>query len=111
MLVQSFLEDRNLVIKIEGDIDHHTSEEIREKIDRDYFREKAKNIVFELSSVSFMDSSGIGMLIGRYKNIEKQGGQVAICNVSENIERIFNMSGLQKIIKCYTTLDEALKEI
>ncbi|MCL2592437.1 MAG: anti-sigma F factor antagonist [Defluviitaleaceae bacterium] len=91
--------NRNLIVKISGDIDHHTSEEIREKIEREYKRENAKNIVFDFSHVNFMDSSGIGMIIGRYKTTEQAGGKVFVRAMSENVERIFNISGLHKIIE------------
>ena len=105
------IEERNLIIKIKGDIDHHTAEEIREKAEKEYKRLNAKNMIFNFEDVAFMDSSGIGMIIGRYKNIEKQGGNVAVCNVSENVKRIFNMSGLHKIISCYDTEEEAINKL
>lgn len=105
------IENRNLIVKIIGDIDHHTAEDIRDKAEKDFKRLNAKNIIFDFEEVSFMDSSGIGMIIGRYKNIEKQGGNVAVCNASENIKRIFNMSGLHKIIASYDTLEEAIDKL
>jgi len=105
------IQDRNLIVKIKGDIDHHTAEEIRNKSEKEYQRLNAKNMIFNFEHVTFMDSSGIGMIIGRYKNIEKQGGNVAVCNVSENIKRIFTMSGLHKIIACYDTEEDAIKNL
>lgn len=105
------IEDRNLIVKIKGDIDHHTAEEIKEKTETNYKRLNAKNIIFDFQDVSFMDSSGIGMIIGRYKNIEKQGGNVAVYNVSESVKIIFNMSGLHKIITCCDTLEETLDKL
>lgn len=105
------IEDRNLIIKIKGDIDHHTAEEIRDKSEKEFKRLNAKNMIFNFEGVSFMDSSGIGMIIGRYKNIEKQGGNIAVCNVPESVKRIFNMSGLHKIIPCYDTQEEAMDKL
>lgn len=101
-------EERNLIIKIKGEIDHHTAEEIRTKVDNEYSRSNSKNIIFDFSGISFMDSSGIGMVIGRYKYAEKQGGKVVVCNISGDSKRIFNISGLQKIINSYDSLELAV---
>ena len=101
------VQKRNLYIKIKGDIDHHTAEEIRTRADREMARENAKNIIFDFSEVSFMDSSGIGMVMGRYKAVAETGGKVAVMGISEPINRIFEISGLKKIIPCVKTQDEA----
>lgn len=100
----------NLVVKIVGEIDHHCSLEIKTRIDRALARCGAKNVIFDFSGVSFMDSSGIGILIGRYKELARKGGEVYAINIAGDIGRIFNISGLKKIIKCRGTLDEAVKE-
>ena len=101
--------NRNLIVKIIGDIDHHSSKDIREKIDKEINKHKIKNIIFDFSEVIFMDSSGIGMVIGRYKNIEKAGGKVAISSISDEAKRIFELSGLFRIINLYDNIDSALK--
>lgn len=101
-------EERNLIIKINGEIDHHTAEEVRTKVDNEYSRSNSKNIIFDFSGITFMDSSGIGMVIGRYKATEKQGGKVVVCSISGDAKRIFNISGLQKIINSYDSLEMAV---
>lgn len=103
--------NRNLIVAINGDIDHHTSEEIRTKLDKEYTRSSAKNIIFDFSKVDFMDSSGIGMVIARYKNATQSGGKVGICAVSSSVDRIFMMSGIYKIIQKYDSMEDALKEM
>ncbi len=108
MEIVSNLKDRNLIVKITGDIDHHSSGEIRDKVEKDFSRENAKNILFDFSNVSFMDSSGIGMIIGRYKHIEQLGGKVFACCIRDDIKRIFMISGLHKLINMYSSIDEAL---
>ena len=67
-----------IYIFTEGEIDHHNAEELRDKIDGAYERSACKHMVFDFTKVTFMDSSGIGLLIGRYKNAEKRGGAVSI---------------------------------
>ena len=103
--------NRNLIVKIIGDIDHHTTEELRFKIDKEFKKLNCKNIIFDFSEVEFMDSSGIGMVIGRYRNIENAGGIVCVSSISTDAKRIFDVSGLHKIIKVYNNIDEALKNI
>jgi stage II sporulation protein AA (anti-sigma F factor antagonist) len=97
----------NLVINIIGDIDQHNTEELRVKIDRAFERSHCRHIIFDFSSVSFMDSSGIGLLIGRYKTASAKGGAVAIAGMTNELKRIYNISGLKKIIKSFDTLDDA----
>lgn len=103
--------DRNLIIKVIGEIDHHTSEMIREKIDKEFSRSNAKNIIFDFSGINFMDSSGIGVIMGRYRNTEQIGGKVAIVGANQSLNRIFNISGLHKIINSYDNMEQALKNL
>lgn len=100
--------DNSFLIKFFGEIDHHYTEEIREKIDREFKKSSAKNILFDFSEVGFMDSSGIGMIIGRYKLAKERGGETICFGLKENTKKIFQMSGLLKLIKCFKTKDDAI---
>lgn len=100
-----------LIVSVNGEIDHHTSEEIRGEIEDKFYRMNAKNLIFDFSKTSFMDSSGIGMIIGRYKYVKNFGGRVCVARVNEKFDRIFKMSGLYKIINGYETIDEAIDGI
>lgn len=100
----------SLLININAEIDHHTSYLLREKMDKEINRKDIKNIVFDFKNVSFMDSSGVGLIIGRYKVIEKIGGKVAIVNTNPKIKRIFEISGLFKIIRPYNDIQAAISE-
>lgn len=102
--------NRTLIVKIIGDIDHHSSEEIRNKIDKEFNRNNARDIILDFGGVEFMDSSGIGMIIGRYKNTELKGGRVLAVNINRDVERIFDISGLKKIIACFDSVSDAMKE-
>lgn len=97
------------IIELNGDIDHYTSEKIRREIYMNTGRYVNKMII-DLSGVEFMDSSGIGMILGRYREIKERGGKIALTGIKGNMERIFNMSGLYKIIGRYDTVNDALKE-
>ena len=103
--------DRNLIVQINGDIDHHYAEEIRDKIDKQFSRSNSKNIILDFSKVTFMDSSGIGMIIGRYKIIEKHGGKLFIASIPKDISRLFNISGLQKIIPQFDSPEQAVNNL
>ena len=102
---------KTLITSVAGDIDHHNAAQIKEKIDKVIERDNIKNIVFDFSKVSFMDSSGIGMIIGRYKLIERRSGKTAICAMNKDIKRIFDISGLGKIIKVYDSVANAISKI
>ena len=99
----------NLIIKLEGELDHHSSEEIRRKIDSEYYNKNLKNLVLDLDGLKFMDSSGIGLIMGRYKNCKEQNGSISIVNINPKIGRIVEMSGLKEIVPIYTTIEEAIK--
>ncbi|MDR2183655.1 MAG: anti-sigma F factor antagonist [Clostridiales bacterium] len=96
----------NLVVKIMGEIDHHSADEIRHVAEREFFKSGAKNMIFDFAHVGFMDSSGIGMIIGRYKELKKVDGRVFAINIGPEVGRIFDISGLKKIIPCYSSIDE-----
>ena len=91
-------EDNVLYIYIKEEIDHHTTEKIRRKMDNEITRFMPRKVVFDFSNVSFMDSAGIGLLIGRYKMAKLLGGTTKIINTNKNIERVLEMSGITKII-------------
>ena len=96
----------NLVVKIRGEIDHHSAQGIKQAVMDEFARAAARNIVFDFAHVSFMDSSGIGMVIGRYKELSKLGGRVFAINIGADIGRIFEISGLKRIVPCFSSLDE-----
>lgn len=101
----------HLVIKLNGELDHHTAEEIRDEIDKEIDNKNIKNIIFDLEDMDFMDSSGIGVVIGRYKKVHKLGGKAAVINMNNRVERIFKMSGLFNIVKKFENKKEALERL
>lgn len=99
--------DSVLTVFLVGEIDHHNADELREKLDKTYERSGCKHMVFDFSQVTFMDSSGIGLIIGRYRNAEKRGGHVSIAGMNDEIRRIYQISGLAKIVSQLETADAA----
>lgn len=90
--------EKTLIFKISEEIDHHTTEKMRRRADYEIERHIPRKVIFDFNNVSFMDSAGIGMLLGRYKNTVMLGGKVEIVNVNKNIKKILEMSGILKII-------------
>ncbi len=89
-----------LVVKVSGEIDHHTSAELREEMDREISLRNIVNLVLDFDGVPFMDSSGIGVIIGRYKQIQARGGKTMIIRVQPQVDKILELSGLKKILEC-----------
>jgi stage II sporulation protein AA (anti-sigma F factor antagonist) len=108
MLLRFSKSDNTLIIYMNGELDHHTSENVRIKIDNKIDETGVKNLVLEFSDVSFMDSSGIGVVIGRYRKVSEYGGKVAIVGLRPEIRRVFELSGMFKIIKEYNDLENAI---
>ena len=90
---------RVLTVAPQGELDHCMAERIRNTIDATVLKTDAKVVVFDLSEVGFMDSSCIGMMIGRYKFMKRRGGGVRVRGMRQPVERVFRMSGLGQIIK------------
>lgn len=100
-----------LLVYMMGELDHHSAEEVRNKIDDRLDRENINKLILDFSNVTFMDSSGIGVVIGRYKKLLLKKGLVCTTNVNGSVKRVFELSGMFKIIKVYDSNEEALKSI
>lgn len=99
----------NLIVTIEDELDHHWAEHAKNKIDSELLKSNNRNIIFDFSKLSFMDSAGIGVIMGRYKNVKALKGRTAIINVSPRICKIFEMSGVFQFVEKYKSLDDAIK--
>lgn len=98
-----------LIATLIGELDHNSAEEVRIRIDDRIDRDDISKVILNFSKVTFMDSSGIGAVVGRYKKIKNKGGQLCIAQTSKNVDRIFELAGLYKLIDKYDTVDEAVR--
>ena len=98
METKFYKEDKLLVLKITEEIDEHSAQEIRRKADYEMERYMPKRVIFDFDSVTFMDSAGIGLLIGRYKFANMIGAKLEISNLTQSVRKIFEMSGILKLI-------------
>lgn len=98
-------EDKLLILKLTEEIDECTVQKIRRKADYEIERYMPRKVIFDFNSVTFMDSAGIGLIIGRYRIANMLGGTIEIANVTDSIRRVLELSGILKIIKI-TELEE-----
>ena len=106
MKIKHFIEEKMLVVEITEDLDHHESEKIRRRVDYEIQRFLPKRVVFDFDRVVFMDSAGIGLIIGRYKTIASYGGLLELINVNPKVKKIFAMSGILKMIPIIDSYEE-----
>ena len=91
-------EKRTLTIFITEEIDECSVQKLRRKIDYELERYMPKKVIFDFDNVSFMDSAGIGLIIGRYKTANILGIDVEITNLTHSVKKIFEMSGILRLI-------------
>ena len=93
------LKHKTMIIRMPKEVDHHIAEQFRHRADQLITQENIKRIEFDFRDTQFMDSSGIGVVMGRYQTIRLLGGTVAATHVNERIYRIFQLAGLPKVIE------------
>ncbi len=98
MNVKYFMEDKTLTFEITEELDHHSCEKIRKRADYEIQRFIPKKVILDFSRVRFMDSAGIGLILGRYNQTTSFGGKLEIVNVNSRTRRVLEMSGILKII-------------
>lgn len=101
----------SLIFKTEGELDDHVAVRSRERIDDVLIRKDIKNIIFDFTELTMMDSAGIGLIIGRYRIIKDRGGEIVLVIGNSPAKKILKMSGLLKLFKAYDTLDAALTAV
>ena len=92
-------EEKALTVFLSGEIDHHSAAEIRSDIDLAIERYKPERLILDFGEVTFMDSSGIGLVMGRCKIMKLIDGSVEIANASSAIKKVMRLSGLEMIVK------------
>ena len=84
---------------LSGELDHHTAREMREAIDSSVELNMPSTLVLNFKNISFMDSSGIGLVMGRYRNITKPGGELHITGTSPQIYKVMKLAGIERLAK------------
>lgn len=97
--MQTALSDKTLTIYLQGEIDHHTAGAIRNRTDTEILRRSPEELILDFSGVSFMDSSGVGLVIGRYKLALSRSCRTVVTGLRERDKKILMLSGLQNKIE------------
>ncbi len=111
MNISHFIEEKILFIQITEELDHYAQEKLRRRVDYEIQRFMPKKLVFDFKKLEFMDSAGIGFLIGRYKKTKMYGGEVELINVNEKIKKILELSGVLKILNIVEEYNESFSKI
>ena len=88
-----------LTVRLSGELDQRMAARVREEIDALIDDQRVRRLVFDVSGLDFMDSSGIGLIIGRYKRLSRRGGSVAVADPDQCIDRLFQMSGVYQVVE------------
>ncbi len=102
------MKDEVLIIYLPEELDHHSAREIRKETDMYFTAKKVRNVIFDYKDTYFMDSSGIGLIMGRYREVRFLKGDVYIVGVNDKIARILEISGLYRIAKVEENVEAAL---
>lgn len=88
-----------LTAYLTGDIDHHSAKAIREEIDKEIEKMSPSILILDFGEVTFMDSSGIGLVMGRFRKMQTVGGEIQITNTPLYISRVMKISGVEKLAR------------
>ena len=100
-----------LVVHLKGEIDQCAASEIRDRIDLEIMSSSKKNLIIDLDAVTLMDSSGIGLIVGRYKTVRSMGGNLLVSGGNEYVRKMIDLSGIGKIIAMYKSVADADKAL
>lgn len=101
----------SLLVCLSGELDQYAAADLKSKIDVEIQVAKKRNLIIDLSGVTLMDSSGIGLIVGRYKIIHSLGGRLVICGANEYVDKMITLSGIKKIIPLYKNANEADRKV
>lgn len=97
-----------LIASLSGELDDHEADTVRTILDREMEKSGATRLVLDLADLTFMDSSGLGVILGRYRKLKAQGGEMAIASVSPTVAKLFEISGIRKIMTIYRKREDAV---
>ena len=89
----------DMLCSIHGDIDHHNARVIRMQIDDELYKQRPKKLTLDLSRVEFMDSSGLGLILGRFNKASEIGTEFTLLNPADSVRKILDVAGIARVIK------------
>lgn len=97
MRLRAAKKGKSLIVQLAGELDHHSAAAVRRELDALLTDEDIQEMVLDLGELEFMDSSGIGVLLGRYRLLSARGGQLKVVNICKQVRKVFEVSGLFKL--------------
>lgn len=97
-MLRSIRDGERLVVGLDGELDHFCAQHIRRELDALIQDSQIRHLILDFSQLTFMDSSGIGVILGRYRILRDRGGRVSVIHMNKHIARIFHMSGMNRVI-------------
>lgn len=88
-----------VTVRITGELDHCSAQAVRRELDALIAEPGVKRLVLDMADMTFMDSSGIGVILGRYRELRERGGSVAVKNLNPQVEKVFTLSGMRQVIQ------------
>jgi stage II sporulation protein AA (anti-sigma F factor antagonist) len=91
--------DGVLVAWLSGELDHHAADEVRRQLDTAMYNRPARKVVLDMSRMTFMDSAGIGVVLGRYRKVKEAGGRLAVRGPGVRVDKILSLAGVYSIVE------------
>jgi len=111
LAVEAKVIDGILVVQLQGELDHHKAEELRNDIEEALEETRYRGLVLSFRGIDFMDSSGLGLILGRYRTVTQHHGRMVLCEVNTALKRLFELSGILKIIPVHATEEQAVRAL
>ena len=106
-MLRSMRDGERLLVGLDGELDHYCAQSVRRELDGMLRDPTVRQLILDFSGLTFMDSSGIGVILGRYRVLQERGGSVAVIHMNDHVSRIFHMSGMDRVIHQLDKVQEA----
>ena len=111
MEISSEKTGRTLVVRVAGELDLDTAREFRARIDADLDRFASRDLILDFGLVSFVDSSGLGAILGRYRRVTEKGGTVVLCRPVDHVRRLLDQAGVSRVIRIHQSREQAIRAL
>ena len=106
-MLRSMRDGERLLVGLDGELDHYCAQRVRRELDGMLRDPTVRQLILDFSGLTFMDSSGIGVILGRYRVLRERGGSMGVIHMNDHISRIFHMSGMDRVIHQLDKVQEA----
>lgn len=108
-MLQSIRDGDSIIVRLDGELDHCCAQSVRRQLDDLISLPFLRCLILDFSALTFMDSSGIGVILGRYRLLRDRGCSMAVMHMNDHVSRIFHMSGMDRVIANLDRMQEACR--